>query len=295
MCQDSESSESSAEDDGLTQPGDDDLQMHDPGLVPESAPFDNAVGHQRQGGDSDEVAPHVEWHDEDSGETVEAVTKNRKVKYVRCFEEINLQMAAAMIASGKYDGDSWRGHAVNNVLRSFMNRASMDANGMGKIEVWYFEGLNPMKTHGRRYSGWKGATFGMQLPPCEKKIPANLRLLSAFSLPKELKEGLRVGTNYTDLDMRVAHVQCFARRHGIPVGEAGGAIGGILADIDKHKQDMLESEFAEEHGAEQAEKLMVAVLNGLACPDGVPAWFTDMAKQITEYHEEDAKAKEAGS
>ena len=40
---------------------------------------------------------------------------------------------------------------------------------------------------------------------------------------------------------------------------------------------------------------MVAVLNGLACPDGVPAWFTDMAKQITEYHEEDAKAKEAGS
>ncbi len=52
----------------------------EPGIVPESAPFDDAIGHQRQEHDSEEVAPHVEWHDENSGETVEAVTKNRKVK-----------------------------------------------------------------------------------------------------------------------------------------------------------------------------------------------------------------------
>ena len=226
----------------------------------------------------------------------EPVTTNRKITYIKKFETINIAMAVALVESGKYDNESFRGHPVNDVLRSFIKRAAPDDSGtFGTIEVWWWESANPIKVRGRRYSGLKGSpATGGPPGPRETKVAHNLQCLSAFALSRELREALRVGVGIRDMDITVSHIVAFARRHGIPVGINGGAIGTFLADIDGHKAELKKCEFASLHGTDAAVRLPIKVMNGLPCPPSniVPSWFSDMADQFAKYHAKDAAAPE---
>ena len=106
---------------------------------------------------------------------------------------------------------------MNIALGSFVRRATLDdATGIyGTIEALYWTGENPLKIAGRRYSGYVG---GRVDNPREKRIPEALRFISAFSMPKEIKEALRVGIDYHGVDLCQAHLAAFAKRHGITQG-----------------------------------------------------------------------------
>ena len=224
----------------------------------------------------------------------EPATNSRKISYTKKFETINIAAAAALADSGRYDHATFRGHPVNDVLRSFIKRAVPDSSGMfGCIEVWWWESVNHLKVRGRRYSGFKGSPTSGAPGPREAKVARNLQCISAFALPKELREALRIGVDGRDMDISVSHILAFARRHGIPTGPDGGAIGTFLADIDGHKDDLKKSPIAAEHG-DLAVRLPIRVMNGYPCPpsESVPDWFPAMAAQFAEHHVKDARAPE---
>ena len=60
----------------------------------------------------------------------ELATNSRKISYTKKFETINIAAAAALADSGRYDHATFRGHPVNDVLRSFIKRAVPDSSGM---------------------------------------------------------------------------------------------------------------------------------------------------------------------
>jgi len=260
------------------------LELADPGRFPESAPADEAVGHQRQERDEPEVAPVTSFEQFAEPRPKPTLT-NRRVPYVKCLERINVAMAVALIKSNKYRGASYRGHSINSALGSFVRRAALDETGMyGNIEVLYWTAENPLKTQGRRYSGYAG---GRVDNPREKRIPEPLRFISAFSMPREIKEALRVGVDYHDVDLRHAHLAAFAKRHGI----TQGPIKDLLERSAEFKQELQSSDFAKRNGKSAAAKLPIVLLNGGTPPlAGAPAWAADLQAQLREYHAKDAKA-----
>ena len=71
------------------------------------------------------------------------VLVSRKVVFTKKVETINIAMAAALVDSGRYNNAVFRGHPMNDVLRSFIKRARPDASGTHGTIILIHAGLVP--------------------------------------------------------------------------------------------------------------------------------------------------------
>jgi len=222
-------------------------------------------------------------HDVDEG-AVEPVLVGNRAVYTTHSETINIAMAAAMMSSGRYDGVSFRGHSMKSTLSHFMKRALRTEGGQhGVIDTCYWTSANVLGSEGRRYSGHRGGRMNFKR---EKGVPENLRLVSAFILPREIREGLRLEAGYVDLDIRMCHLAAFAMRHHVVDGPIAKLLGPEGADF---KRTLEECAFAKIHGTRAASKIPIMLLNGGALPPGCPLWLDELQLQIESLHIADAK------
>ena len=211
------------------------------------------------------------------------VERGSKVAYEWTSERINVSNSLMFATTPAACQLSYRGRSYKEIIEIFVRRTGdIDEDGNGTINVAWWEAKCAPGLVGRRYSGFRG-----KLPDwlpgrenCEKGFVG----LSAFALPKLLRNALRCGTGLEDIDLVACHFQMQARRHSnldIPcVRRLLHEKTVVLNEIDSSPWGMATQ-------GEDAKTMLITILYGRPAPTNAGGWVLDFEKEQQRIRELD--------